>query len=69
MSATPRRQLVARSVRRQLEALGHSSEWLADQTGLTTQVLAPRLAGDEPFDVDQLQAVAVALDLTINDLI
>lgn len=69
MSATPRREKVAESVRRQLESLGGNPEWLAEQTGIALDTLTLRLAGVEPFDVDQLQAVAVALGLTINDLI
>lgn len=69
MSSTPRRELVARSVRQQLGRIGRTPEWLAEQTGIAMDALTPRLAGDAPFDVDQLQAVSVALGITINELI
>lgn len=69
MTQTQRRELVARSVLRALDGHGHTAAWLAQRTGIPHDDLLDRLAAVAAFDVDQLQAVASALEMDFFNLL
>jgi hypothetical protein len=69
MSKTPRRELVASAVRAELARRGMTGAELQAATAIPADVLTERLAGTAPFDVDQLQSVAVALDVDVLALL
>jgi hypothetical protein len=69
MTQTQRRELVARSVLRALDRRERTPAWLAQRTGIPHDELIDRLAAVAAFDVDQLQAVASALDIEFISLL
>lgn len=69
MGTTPRRELTARAVRLEMSRRNITVDQLAHATRIPDVMLRARLAGDEPFDVDQLEAVAVALGVDVASLL
>lgn len=62
------REMVAEEVRVLLARRRLSASELARQIGVTQPYISRRLTGDTPFDVDDLERIADALDVPISDL-
>ena len=62
---TPRRTLIAGEIRAELARRGFSAADLADATGITRATLRRRLAGESPFNFDELAAVSAHLELPL----
>lgn len=60
---------VAASVRAEMARKNLSQRALAEVLGITQSAVSARLRGAVAFDVDELGAVASALDIPIQDLI
>jgi hypothetical protein len=69
MEPRQRRFLVAASVNSEAVRQGVSREWLARSTGIPPAELSAKLDGEVPFDVDELDAVASALDVSVESLL
>ncbi len=69
MHSPTRRQLIAAEVRAELARQKLSLRELAEATGYSFDVIRRRAAGDYAFDTDQLDAVAIALGVSITQLI
>lgn len=62
-------EVVGATVRAELSRRGKSQTDLAAVLGLTQPAVSKRLRGVTPFDVNELAAVAAALDLDMSVLI
>lgn len=62
-------EVVGATVRAELARAGKSQTDLAVVLGVTQTAVSKRLRGVTPFDVNELAAVAAALDLDISVLI
>ncbi|SFN67098.1 helix-turn-helix domain-containing protein [Mycetocola miduiensis] len=69
MIHTTRRVMVATAIMAQLRAQRMTPEDLAQAIGLPADDLAERLNGAVAFDVDELDAIAVALRVEIDALL
>ena len=69
MEPRKRRFLVVDSVQAELTRQRMSPEQLADAARIPLSVLARRLAGEGSFSVDELDAVAGALGVTVDSLL
>ena len=69
MEPRKRRFLVVSSVKAELTRQRMSPEQLADAARIPLSVLARRLDGESSFDVDELDAVAGALGVTVDSLL
>jgi len=69
MSQSPRRELVAHAVRTELQRRGMTTGRLAELSGILADHLDQRLSGAVAFDVDELEAVGVALGVSIVSLL
>jgi len=69
MTQTQRRELVARSVLHALDRRNLTPAWLSEHAGIEHGDLLDRLAAVAAFDVDQLQAIALALDIDFFSLL
>lgn len=67
----PLTQTVASGVRAEMARRGMSQQALADRAGIAQQTLSRRIRVDNPspFDTDELERIAVALDVAIEQLI
>lgn len=68
MSDPSRRTLVAAAVRNELRRRGMTAADLSGLTGLPTDELETRLAGETAFDVDELEMIASALGVEVVTL-
>lgn len=64
-----RSALIAATVRAELARRSMTATALADRLGTTQQTLSRRLTGVVPFDVDELQAIADALEISFGALV
>ncbi len=69
MHSPNRRQLIAAEVRAELARQKLSLRELAAATGYSFDIIRRRVAGEYPFDTDQLDAVSTALKIPIVRLI
>ncbi|WP_417556514.1 helix-turn-helix domain-containing protein [Microbacterium sp.] len=60
---------VATAVRAHYSAAGFSASALAREVGMTQSKMSRRTTGAEPFDIDELSAIARVLEVEIVDLI
>jgi transcriptional regulator with XRE-family HTH domain len=60
---------IAAEVRRLCAEQGMSGRKLAQSTGMTLSVVQYKLAGERPWDVDDLDVVARVLGVRVTDLI
>lgn len=56
-------------IRRLMDERGWSGRELARRAGLVASVVAYKVGGERPFDVDDLSAVAAAFEMKVADLI
>src|SRR5699024_3088215 len=63
------RLAVAAEVRGWLGKYRRSQTWLADVLGLGRAAIVKKLAGDQPFSLEQLLRVATAFDITLGQLL
>ena len=68
MALTPTAQ-TGRNVRAEMARAGVSQIDLAERVGLSQSGLSKRLRGVVPFDVNELDSIATALDVPIADLL
>ena len=68
-SAIDDRVRVASSVRAHYAAAGFSASALAREIGMTQSKMSRRTTAAEPFDIDELSAIAHVLEVDITDLI
>lgn len=68
-SAIDDRVRVASSVRAHYAAAGFSASALAREIGMTQSKMSRRTTAAEPFDIDELSAIAHVLEIDITDLI
>lgn len=66
MEPRQRRILVASLVSAEVARQGTSREWLAESTGVPLAQLNSKLAGESSFDIDELDAIAAALDVAVD---
>jgi transcriptional regulator with XRE-family HTH domain len=59
---------VAANVRAEMARRAINGAQLAERIGVSPDRLRRRLRGEAPFDVDELDAVAAALDVEARDL-
>lgn len=66
----PLTQIVASAVRAEMARRGLSQQALADRAGIAQQTLSRRIRVENPtpFDTDELERVAVALDVAVDQL-
>lgn len=60
---------VAAEIRRLLDERGISGRELARRTEIPSRTIAHKLADRNPFDVDDLQAIAAVLEVDVTDLL
>lgn len=60
---------VAEQVRRLLDERGISGRELARLTGIPQRTIAKKVAGQHPFDLDDLAKIAAALGVDVTDLL
>lgn len=60
---------VSAEVRRLVEELGWSGRELARRTGLKVTAVSYKLAGERPFDLDDLAAIARVTGVRVADVI
>lgn len=60
---------VASSVRAHYAAAGFSASALAREIGMTQSKMSRRTTAAEPFDIDELSAIAQVLEVDLTDLI
>ncbi|WP_167760660.1 helix-turn-helix domain-containing protein [Blastococcus sp. CT_GayMR16] len=60
---------LAVEIKRLCEERGWSGRELARRTGLVPSVMAYKLGGERPFDVDDVAAVAAAFEMTASELV
>jgi transcriptional regulator with XRE-family HTH domain len=67
----PLTQIVASGVRAEMARRGLSQQQLADKAGISQQTLSRRIRIDSPtpFDTDELERVAAALDVPVEQLL
>lgn len=63
------REAVASAVREAMASRKISGRALADQLGMPQSVFSRRMTGEVPFTVDELAAVAAALDVRLDVLL
>ena len=68
--AVPLTQTIASGVRAEMARRGMSQQTLADKAGISQQTLSRRIRVENPspFDTDELDRVAAALDVTVEQL-
>ena len=69
MEPRKRRFLVVDSVQAELARQRMSPEQLADAARISMSVLARMLAGEQPFDVEKLDAIARVLGVSVASLL
>jgi len=69
MEMQDRRQAVAEEIRAELARQNMSLASLSTKTGLSTKILRARLKGKKPFFVDEIELVAIALNMHTLDLL
>ena len=69
MESRKRRLLVAGSVKAELARQRMSPEQLADAARISLSVLTRMLAGEQPFDVEKLDAIARVLGVSVASLL
>jgi len=60
---------VAEEVRAEMGRQRRSGVWLAKASGMSQSKLARRLVGDQPWDLNELEAVAGALNVPLSKLL
>lgn len=60
---------IAAHISRELILQERSQNWLSERTSIPRSTLKRSLAGNRPFNVEELQAVADALGTGITDLV
>jgi hypothetical protein len=60
---------VAEEIRAELGRQRRSGVWLARQVGMTQSRFSRRLVGDLPFDLNELEQVAAALNVPLGKLL
>lgn len=60
---------VAAEVRANLARRGETRAWLCDTAGIKPATMSRRLAGKSPFTVDELAAIAEALEIPLSALL
>jgi transcriptional regulator with XRE-family HTH domain len=60
---------VAEQVTAKMEAAGLSQLGLSEKTGIARATLIRRLTGRSPFQVDELEAIAGVLGISVGDLL
>lgn len=60
---------VAAEIRRRLEVQGWSGRELSRRTGISQRSVVDKLAGRTPFDLDDVQKVATALEVPVSALL
>lgn len=63
------REAIAAEVRASLARSGQSSLWLAERSGISKSPLSLKLRGQRSFSVEELLAVAAALDVDPGTLL
>ena len=69
VSVTPMRELVAEELRVLLARRRMSASELGRRIGVTQPYISRRLTGEIAFDLDDLQRIADAMEVTIADLL
>lgn len=69
MTRSPLRDLSARRVQEEMQRQSMGVTELTEITGIPLSVLNARLTGAEPFDVDELNAIARALTVPVVSLL
>lgn len=69
MEPRQRRILVASLVSAEVARQGVSREWLAESTRIPLAQLKAKLTGELPIDIDDLDAIATALDVAVDALL
>lgn len=69
MTRSPLRDLSARRVQEEMQRQSMNATELTEITGIPLSVLNARLTGAEPFDVDELNAIARALTVPVVSLL
>ncbi|CAN7237984.1 helix-turn-helix transcriptional regulator [Microbacterium sp. LjRoot45] len=64
-----RRQTIAKNVKAHLGHAGISGAEMGRRIGMTQSKMSRRTTAAEPFDIDELGAIADELDITVVDLI
>ena len=60
---------VAAEVRAAMGRTRYTQTRLADQIGMSQAALSRRLRGEVAFDINELSAVAAAMDITLSELL
>ena len=60
---------VAQRILSHLNNQGHSQRWLASQTSIPLATLNRRMLGRTSFTLEELFEVAIALNVTVRDLL
>ena len=60
---------IGRTVRAELARRARSQQWLGEQLGISQANVSRRLLGKTPFDVEELVAIAEALEMDVHDLL
>ena len=66
--AGPFAQATADEIRAELARRNLDQKNLAEMTGISTSYLSARLRGDLPFDLNDVEAIAIAFELAPNTL-
>ncbi|WP_230110597.1 hypothetical protein [Microbacterium foliorum] len=61
--------MVASRVRAEMAASGRTTQWLAEQAGITTKALQNKLALRADFTVVDLAGIAHALEISVEELV
>lgn len=60
---------VAAHISRELILRERSQNWLAERTNIPRSTLKRSLAGNRPFNIEELQVIAEALETRITELV
>lgn len=60
---------IAAHISQQLITRDRSQNWLSEKTNIPRSTLKRSLTGSRPFNVEELNSIAGALDLGITDLV
>jgi transcriptional regulator with XRE-family HTH domain len=63
------REVVAEEIRAELGRQRRSASWLGRQTGMAQPAISRRLTGAVPIDLEELDAIARALDVPLYKLL
>lgn len=69
MTRSPLRDLSARRVQEEMQRQSMTTDELAQAATIPVSALTERLSGAEPFDVDELNAIARALTVPVVSLL